>query len=671
MASPFSLKDAPPFVPNPTGKNGVNIEAPNWKPYKSSKWVNHHFICYDGEGFDINGSHEYIYLSAYDGNGYHEVRNDKGLTSEQCLKFLLQTASKFSHGINVIYGGSYDANMMLRDVNIELLQLLHAGEFIQWRGYRIKYVPRKYFQVSATIEGTKRTNWKTQKKSIRLWDVIGFFQQSFISAIETWLDITDKTITKGKKSRKSFNANDMDFIMEYCQKELLLFEKLCQRLWECLNRAGIKLNRWDGAGAASTALLIEYGVYQHKGTPENQSQYYHLARAAYAGGRFELFMPGDFRCKVYNYDINSAYPYGMSQLPGFERLEECTAKKHDKCIGKFDLLQIEYSGDYNSAIHPYFHRDHDYSISYPIETRGWHWAPEYTVSIQHGNNDRVLSHFKYISTNAKPFDWVPALYTKRRALKASGDRAELALKLALNALYGKLVQQKGWKPGKPIPKSHQLYWGGWITALTRSMIYDALMQNPDAMIATETDGIFSLAKLDVPLGKGLGEWDVKEYDDFTYVQSGMYFGTLSEGYYDPAKPETKNVVRYRGLDQGTLKRTHILKGWEKFEKGGTAYYKGISTRFRTIGTSLVGERFKDWRQWKPDKKKIALLPMGKRLHNPMCTNHWGIDGRHTTISIQPKTKDSVPYNVLWEDTEDKLGLFEIFEEEYEGIVSEG
>lgn len=669
MTKIFEVKEQPKSSYSGTGKHRIDMSVnPNWRPQKDSKWQHHQFICYDGEGFDINGSHEYTYLAAYDAKEYYEIRNDKGLTSLQSLRFLVETSSKFSHGINVIYGGSYDANMILRDVPIEQLQILHSGEFINWKGFRIKYVSRKYFQVSATVVNKAGRNTR-KRKSIRLWDVIGFFQQSFASACETWLGVVDKTITKGKKSRKSFSLDKIDFIITYCKKELYLFEQLCQRLWECLNRAGIKLNRWDGAGAASTALLLDYGVYQYKGSEEAQSQYYHLARAAYAGGRFELFLPGDYRCKVYNYDINSAYPYGMSQLPGFRGLEECKAKDHSMCkIGKFDLLRIQYEGSYEHTMHPYFHRDNDYSISYPLKTKGWHWSPEYSVAKKYGNGGKITHHFKYVSDSSTPFHWVPLLYNKRRSLKAAGDRAELALKLALNALYGKLVQQKGWKPGKPIPKSHQLYWGGWITALTRSMIYDAMMQAPEKIIATETDGIFSLVELDLPIGKGIGEWDVKIFDDFTYVQSGMYFGTLAEGYYDTDKPETKNIVRYRGLDQGTLKREHIIKGWEKFQNGGTAYYNGISTRFRTIGTSLVGERFKDWRQWRPDKKKIALLPSGKRLHDPTCTNHWGLDGHHTTISIQPKSQESVPYNVLWEDTEDKEWLFGIFEEEYEGLV---
>lgn len=651
--------------PRPVTKGRVYNHPPDWKPYKykrPAKWDKHHFICYDGEGYDINDRHEYVYLCAYDGSDYHEVRNDKGLTTEQCFKFLINTASQFKNGINVIYGGSYDANMILKDLPFETLYRLHHEGSAIWRDYRIEYIPRKFFQVSYLPQ---------RKKTIRLWDVIGFFQTSFESSLETWLDVKDKTIAKGKKSRSAFNAAQLDFIISYCQKELYLFEKLMQRLWECLDAAGIKLNRWDGAGAASSYLLRTQGVYQHKGSPEVQAEHYHLARAAYAGGRFELFRPGDFRCKVYNYDINSAYPYGMTQLPAFTGMVQCKKKDHTNCIiGDYDLVKVQYEGSYYTPIHPYFHRDNDYSVSYPLRHRGWHWAPEYLMAEKYGMQGSVQIHYKMRDNKVRPFDWVGTLYDKRRVLKANGDKAEKALKLALNALYGKLVQQKGWKPGKSIPVSHQLYWGGWITALTRSMIFDAMMQSPDAMIATETDGIFTTAPLDLPLGKALGEWEVKEYDNLTYVQSGMYFGTLSEGFYDPTKPQEREVVKYRGLDKGSLKREHIIKGWEKFQAGGQPKVAGRSTRFRTLGTSLVGQRMQEWRQWKPDKKEITLIPTGKRKHDPTCKSHWGIDGRHTTISIQPKAEESVAYNVLWEDMEDKLEMFAILEEEWEGIVRE-
>ena len=83
-----------------------------------------------------------------------------------------------------------------------------------------------------------------------------------------------------------------------------------------------------------------------------------------------------------------------------------------------------------------------------------------------------------------------------------------------------------------------------------------MMQYPDDVIGVETDGIYTTHKLDLPLGKGLGEWGVEEYTSMTYVQSGMYFCTTADG---------KNITKYRGLDKGTLTREMIYAGWARFE----------------------------------------------------------------------------------------------------------
>ena len=42
-------------------KKAKPILGPRIKYREPSKWSSHHFICFDGEGYDINGSHEYVY----------------------------------------------------------------------------------------------------------------------------------------------------------------------------------------------------------------------------------------------------------------------------------------------------------------------------------------------------------------------------------------------------------------------------------------------------------------------------------------------------------------------------------------------------------------------------------------------------------------------------------
>lgn len=626
-----------------------------YKYREPSKWAKHQFTCFDGEGFDIDGRHQYVYLCAYDGTEYQDVRNDNGLSTEQCFQFLVNVAAKHKYGINVIYGGSYDSNMMLRDVPEPQLRELHETGSTRWRDWRISFIPRKEFTVVHIP--TARRN------SCRLWDVIGFFQCSFVSAIESWLNVKDKEITRGKKARSAFRAGQIDWIISYCQRELYLFEQLMQRLWVALDNIGVKLNRWDGAGAIAQCLLQQSGVKAYMGDIECNEEYYLFARCAYAGGRFELIAPGDYRCKVYNYDINSAYPAAMIQLPEFNGLRACSKK--NCTIGQYDLVKVDYTGDVSTKFHPYFHRHQDYSVSYPLRTQGWHWGIEYLSA---GDNcGTILQHLHWRDSGVRPFLWVTALYAKRKALKDAGDKAEIACKLGYNSFYGKMVQQRGWKPGKKKPQFHQLYMGGWVTAYTRSKIYEAMCMMPDSVIAVETDGIFTTAELPLETGSGLGQWEIKEYDSLTYVQSGMYFGTLSEGYY---KGGNREVAKYRGLDKGSLTREAVIKAWTAYEDGGKGTVTAKSTRFRTLGTSLVGARLGDWRQWSVDKKEVSLVAGGKRLHSPGCDAPWGYGTHHDTIAVQPQILESRPYNVLWADTESRMDLYNELEEDWETFIYE-
>jgi hypothetical protein len=626
--------------PSPTGRR---------KPHKRppSKWEQHKFLCFDGEGYDIDGRHEYVYLCAYNGTDYFELRNENGLSSEACFNFIVDTAAAHPEYISVIFGGGYDAEMMMRDVSVPKLIDIKQGGTCKWRDWRITYVKRKHFTVTDVKRG----------KTCMLWDVIGFFQCSFEQALKDWLDVEDKTIAKGKRAREAFNREQLAFIIKYCQLELSHFEHLMQRLWEALDFTGIKLNRWDGAGAAAQSVLQQKGVTAYKGSQSSNEEHYLQARCAYAGGRFELIGPGDYVQTVYNYDINSAYPYALSLLPEFTGMRKC--KKQDCEYGIYDLLLIEYydkpSDDMPQIIHPYHHRHESHNVSYPPITVGWHWAIEY---INSGFKGIVHEHLHWVDNGVRPFAFIPDDYNYRAELKKAGDKAEKALKLYLNSCYGKTVQQKGWKLGKKWPSFHQLYWGGWVTAYCRSAMYAAMMQAPHSLIAVETDGIFTTEQLDLDIGKGLGQWDCTEYAEMTYLASGVYFAV---------KPDGTTVDKYRGMDKGQLTREKVLKGWEKYEKASNRgrllesvrTVPADSTRFRTLGTSLQGARAVDWRQWITETKKVSLMPTGKRIHHPFCHQPWGRNTHHETLPMAERSNMwSHPYNVLWADTLSKLEMYE-------------
>ena len=609
MPKPFDIGEMPLDV-RPMNSHNARLKAAPGKRYKyrePSKWKRHEFVCFDGEGFDVKGRHEYVYLAAFDGKEIFSIKDSKGLDTETCFEFLAMVAKAHKYGICVIYGGSYDSNMMMRDIPIESLKQLHKTGHLRWGDWFIRYAQRKYLQV--THLPTKRT--------CQLWDVIGFFQSTFEFSLQSWLDVKDDVIAAGKKGRGSFTARRLDsFVIPYCNTELQYFQELMQALYIALVNAGFKLNRWDGSGAIASFLFYDHKMLEHKGTEQEQERHYDKARGAYAGGRFELFQPGDYKQPVYNYDINSAYPYAIALLPPFTKLirkdPSSPVQPYDLCYISYDNTEsmIEMLGPVTNAkiraregtteipptlpgiIHPFFHRSKQQLVKYPPIVERWCWGVEIIAARHAGFSVDVQKLLHWPDNGERPWQWVAQLFDHRKLLKAEGNSAEKAIKLGLNSLYGKMVQQKGWHPGEDIPKTHQLFWGGWVTAKTRAMIFEAMMYRPEAIIAVETDGLYSTEKLPLDLGDGLGQWDFTEYEEFTYLQSGMYFGVK--------KGET--ISKYRGLDKGSLLREAVLNAYETDRK-----IQAPTTRFRTIGTSLVSDsRMTDWRQWITETKEIVL-----------------------------------------------------------------
>src|SRR5215469_13346570 len=159
--------------------------------YRSGK-----FVAVDGEGVNSCGSDEpcgeqvvinakiryrnhkpgcqrYALLMSSEDEG---ISNIEGLPTKECLDYLLDLKSDNPGCIFVIFGGSYDGNMILKDLPRSYIQLLQKKKQVYWRNYRIAYVARKYFQVSELQRWRDSEGKRVTIRTITLWDVIGFFQ---------------------------------------------------------------------------------------------------------------------------------------------------------------------------------------------------------------------------------------------------------------------------------------------------------------------------------------------------------------------------------------------------------------------------------------------------------------------------------------------------------------
>ena len=580
---------------------------------KGAEYLSRPFVAWDGEGVtEADGTHRYVLLANSQGG---VISDPDGLSTDTIFDFVLSYANVLPNAVHVIYGGGYDFNKWMSDFTEDELRDVYSRKRSVWRDYRIAWRRGKSFTLADADKA----------RSIILYDVVSFFQTAFVKACDSYLGdaFTDRDmIVENKALRSAFSVDDLPEVIRYNEAELTNLVALMRELRARLHKVDLKPGRWDGPGAIATALLKREKVDEHLarngvGVPDGPAS---AARYAYAGGRFEVVRFGHVDAPAYEYDINSAYPAALRDVPSLS-LGRWKHVPDDPGHQPYAMYHVDFDGESVdwSLPFPLFRRSAMGNISYPQRVRGWYWSPEVAVARRWceltGATMRVEEAWVYEEDNdaVRPFGFVDGLYLKRAALKRGGDGAHVGIKLALNSLYGKLAQQVGWEPArnnKPLrlPPFHQLEWAGYVTSHARSQVLQASLSSLDSIIAYETDAVFSSSPLRVPIGSALGEWEATEFTSLTYLQSGLYFGTLADG---------TEVAKTRGVDRGSLTRQDCLTGLSA-HRADERVARAQLSRFVGAGIGL-SQDFAKWGRWETVPKTIQLTPQGKRTHEFGCS----------------------------------------------------
>lgn len=636
------------------------------------------FIGWDGEGMDIETIHRYTLLANSLG---HYVSNQQGLTTRQCLDFMTapETLAETGTGINVMFSGSYDANMILGDLSWRQVMTLCKRGDIRWENYRIKYRPGRYFKVYRLGDPyyreptrTRKGGWNVTSQCL-LFDVWGFFQHSFVAALKEWgvgdPDLID-AIEQMKKRRGTFTQEQEDEVLGYCQSECQMLVDLSEQLRRMCLRIGYVPRTWTGPGALAAAFYDKHKIRAHMDHSLADGSRQPIADAAlfaYFGGRIEPIQYGRHQGKVYAHDIVSAYPAGMVNLPCLAHGEWSQSSDDE---GSFSLYHVTSRAavDDMRIVQPLPHRMSDGRVLFPGVTQGWYWSPEVMAARRYADVETLELWTWYPSCTHKPFSAVEGLFNARRDMKRRGDPAQLSAKLLLNSLYGKLCQRLGGEHGPP--PYHQLEWAGFITSSCRATVYELAMSNPSAVISFETDGVYATEPLTVNGDGSLGGWEVTVYDEIVYVTSGLYWLRKGKEYHATNRckePECNGdhwEAKYRGLDRGSLSVNDVLVGWQL----GEEYTSATRTRFRGMFTSVpTPERWIRWCQWVTEDPppQIRLYPKGKRMAYTNEDPSWGLQ---PTLAVPASPIHSHPHRVPWRngsydeversDQEDRMAMEE-------------
>jgi DNA polymerase type B, organellar and viral len=512
------------------------------KRQRDAAWLAKPFIMWDGEGPQDTG------YSLF-GNSLGDELCNPNLNTEDCLKLILATASRVD-GIHFWFGGNYDVSMILRELPHRHLRILANVTRTVWRGYQIEHIPHKWLKI------------RYGSLYCKIYDVRSFFQGDYNSALadfEIGTKAERDAIASGKRDRPIFLWAEIEEIKVYWKLELKLGPLLMEELRQRFYSAGYIPRSWHGPGALARMALKRHGVYKAKALCPPKVQ--EAARYAFAGGRFELFQAGHIQGKVYNADINSAYPYFATFLPNLNHGTWRRTRTFE--TGKFAVWHIRYdAAPNNTRAFPLFRRLANGCVVWPSRVEGWYWQPEAELVADDPDAKFIEGWvFDEDDETDRPFKFLAEYYAIRQEWKSEPyNAAELTLKLIINAIYGQLAQRAGWdRVHNMAPRTHQLEWAGFITSGCRAAIYRACSLLGDKLISIDTDGIYSTTPIDgVHTGKALGEWEVSEYDDGIFWQSGIYCLKRPTDKIGPSCDGWRKA-KSRGIKKGSYIAEELLR----------------------------------------------------------------------------------------------------------------
>lgn len=585
------------------------------------------FIVWDGEGPQDTG---YSLL----GNSEGEAICYPTLRTRDCLDLFLQSVTDHPQAIHVSFGFTYDVSNILHELSWAALNRLYKFGRTYWHGYVIEHVPRKWFYV------------KRGDVHIKIFDIQSFFGGNLVSALGAWkigglpwdADIptvnTDygvptlsivqqmsehQLVVAFKKLRSEFLWKDIDQIRIYMNLELKYTKILIGEVRNAFLSAGYLPRSWHGPGAVARLAIRRHGIYNVLcDTPEHVRR---AAQYAFIAGRFELVLAGHIG-RVYTADINSAYPWFCSQLPNLRRGKWRHTDHYEP--GKFSVWHIRYSHNHRRGcnrgsiqrtriyeLYPLPKREKTGNIIWGPTVTGWYWNPEAEL-VANDPDAEFLEGWVFDEDDPtdRPFAWIQDYYAQRRIWKEQGNPAEYTLKLIINSIYGQLAQRVGWdRKTKKSPKTHQLEYAGWITSNCRAEVYKQAIRCGDKLVSIDTDGVTSMAPFHwLETSTKLGEWEISEYKDSIFWQSGIYCLKTGKGW-------TKAKTR------GIAKGSYSVEDLFSCLTGGTPL-KLTKKVFYSYGLA-ISSNMERLNTWVEEPHEFKMGGAGKRFHYksgcPICT----------------------------------------------------
>lgn len=428
----------------------------------------------------------------------------------------------------VCYNMDFDAAGMLKWFGEEFCRELLEKRRAVFRDIHVQYVPRKYLYF-------RRGNQWTM-----YWDVSQYFmvqgRHMTLARAAKWVKM-QKMEFPVQEMGESFYGNKE--LLEYCIHDARIVGKLGKLVVRQLDSAGIVVT-----SLASPATIVESFIIDQCGIrvpsmvdiPDEALQY---AENAVMPPWREFFKRGYFR-RMYDYDISSAYPAVIRDLPDLKygtwvyrkrNVPERAKLGYVHCVVDVPKDVYVYWVNYRNKFGDNF-------------TPTGRFPVTLTLNGVRSSKAKIIDGWYWLSDVKRPLFGrvVDSLYAMKQAAPRTSFRRHL-LKVLLASIYGKFHQI--FEDGS-IGRLYNPFYTAEVMTDTRLRVHELAKQRPWDLIGIHTDCVYCIEKLELPsVNEGLGSWELRGVTSMLVI--GLNHFEKGSGFLRYALGQEPDKVEYHTM----------------------------------------------------------------------------------------------------------------------------
>ena len=477
------------------------------------------------------------------------------------LKFL--SAAPYKDSVNWWYNLSYDQNSLLKFLDQDQRKEVIIRNQIDIENFRISIIPNKELRISTLKENDfNKDGSRTIARSTFFYDLAQFYDFQPLKKLAPLVNLEKVEVEDIQNINWIKYQTDNDYhklINDRCIIDSEITKLLADKLTKEINKVVI-VNKYKSKATIARQYVLE-NLKKKLDLPD-----YGLLQASldcFHAGHIETMSMGSFK-NIYNADINSAYPYAMSQLPSTDGIYLRNRFYEPDAIYSYFKITIDYHNDFSSPLW-YAKGSNNYHATGLFDT--WITKPEYEFLLDTGFDPIIEKayHLKETHNTIKPFEnLITDLYERRMQAKQEKDPIEKVIKVILNSMYGVTINtvlkyeeseddtdiwiinayneivnyQKTFKA----TNMYNPLFATQITALTRMKIFNDFKKCFKGINAISTDGIYLNKKpKTIKVTPGLGNYSLDKIDKYILLGSGRYFSLDKDGNVEDSHSRFRGV----------------------------------------------------------------------------------------------------------------------------------